>query len=73
MTITLTLPFLLLAGFSLLLFIAVTFLAHQQGMFDGGGGYAGGLDGLFLMMLYALLWAAPSLLAWAVWATWWRT
>jgi hypothetical protein len=72
MTITLSLPFLLLAGFSLLLFIGVTILGHYQGMFDGGDGYAGGLGGLFLIILYAILWAGPSLLAWAIWATWWK-
>lgn len=73
MTITFTLPFLLLAGFSLALFIGVTILAHSQGMFDGsGGGYLGGIDALFTIILYAVFWAVPSLLAWAVWATWWR-
>lgn len=72
MTVTLTMPFLLLAGLSLLLFIGATILAHQQGLFDGGGGYAGGLDAVFIVILYAVFWAIPSLLAWAVWATWWK-
>lgn len=74
MTITLTLPFLLLAGFSLGLFIGVTILCHQQGLFDaGGGGYLGGIDALFTIILYAILWAIPSLIAWAAWATWFRS
>jgi hypothetical protein len=72
MTITLTTPFLLLGGLSLLLFVGVTILCHWQGMFDGGGGYAGGLDGFFIVIAYAVFWAVPSLLVWAVWATWWR-
>lgn len=72
MTITLPLPLLLLAGLSLLLFINATILAHKNGMFDGGGGYAGGVEAIFLVALYLIFWALPSLLAWAVWATWWR-
>ncbi|MFN3303053.1 MAG: hypothetical protein ACK44A_04960 [Roseateles sp.] len=72
MTLTLSLPVLILLGISLALFIATTYLCHSQGMFDGGGGYAGGLDGLFTVILYAIFWAIPSLIAWAVWATWFR-
>lgn len=72
MIITLTIPFLLLSCFSMLLFICVTIFCYWQGMFDGGGGYAGGLDGLFIVIAYAVLWVVPTLLAWAVWATWWR-
>lgn len=54
MTLTLSLPFLLLAGFSLLLFIGVTIFCHHA------------------TIVYLICWAVPSLLAWAVWATWWR-
>lgn len=74
MTLTISLPVLILLGLSLALFVGATILAHSQGMFDaGGGGYLGGIDAMFTMILYTLLWALPSLLAWAVWATWWRT
>jgi len=72
MTITLTLPLLLLAGFSLLLFIGVTILAYSQGLYDGRGGLGGAMEGAFLVILYAICWALPSLLTWAVWATWLR-
>jgi hypothetical protein len=72
MTFTITLPVLILLGISLALFIGTTVLAHYQGMFDNSGGYAGGLDGLFLLILYAIFWAIPSLVAWAIWATWLR-
>ena len=59
---------------SLLLFIGVTIFCHQAGMFDagGGGGFVAGLDSLFATIVYLICWAVPSLLAWAVWATWWR-
>jgi len=73
MTLTISLPVLILIGVCLALFIGVTLLAHSQGLFDkGGGGYLGGIDSLFTMILYTLLWAVPSLLIWAIWATWWR-
>ena len=72
MTLTLSLPVLVLLGISFALFIGVTILAHSQGMLDGGGGYLGGIDALFTIILYAVFWAVPSLLAWAIWATWWR-
>ena len=71
MTLTLSLPVLVLLGISFALFIGVTILAHSQGMLDGGG-YLGGIDALFTIILYAVFWAVPSLLAWAIWATWWR-
>lgn len=73
MTLTLSLPVLALIALSLALFVGVTILAHSQGLFDGGGGsLLGGINALFTVALYAVFWAAPSLLAWAVWATWWR-
>ena len=73
MTLTLSLSVLVLIGISLSLFVGVTILAHSQGMFDrGGGGYLGGINALFTIILYAVFWAVPSLLAWAIWATWWR-
>jgi len=55
MTLTLSLPALILIGISLALFVGVTILAHSQGMFDGGGGgYLGGIDALFTIILYAI-------------------
>lgn len=58
---------------SLALLIGCTLIAWCQDMFGSSGGYLGGLDGLFLFLLYACLWAVPSLLVWAVWATWWKS
>lgn len=69
---TLSIGAMVVLAISLALFIGCTLLAWRQGMFDTYGGYAGGLDGLFLFALYACLWALPSLLAWVAWATWWK-
>jgi len=56
-TLTISMPALLLIGFSLALFIGVTILCHQQGMLDGpgSGGYLGGIDALFTIILYAIM------------------
>ena len=70
MTFTIPLSLMGIAAFSAFLFIAVTIICWRNGMFDGGGGYAGGLDALFTIIAYAILWAIPSLAAWAVYATW---
>jgi len=72
MTLTISLPLLILLGISLALFATVTVLCHCQGLFDGGDGYLAGLDSLFTLILYGMFWAVPSLMAWAIWATWWR-
>lgn len=72
MTLTISLPVLIGLSLCLLLFIAVTVLAHSEGMFDDPGGYLAGLNGAFLVLLYAILWALPSLAGWAIYATWWR-
>ncbi|MEJ1933869.1 hypothetical protein WDZ92_27035 [Nostoc sp. NIES-2111] len=72
MTLTISIPVLILFGISLALFIGTTVLAFYQGMFDGGGGYGGGLGSLFLVILYLIFWGIPSLAAWAIWATWLR-
>lgn len=72
MTLTISLPALILIVLSLALFIGVTFLCFCQGMFDDGGGYGGGLGGMFIFIFYAVFWAIPSLAGWAIWATWWR-
>lgn len=70
MTIAISYPLLVGALLSLALFCAVTFLAFRKGMFDGGGGYASGLEGVFLIALYAFLWAIPTLAGWAIYAPW---
>lgn len=73
MTLTISLSVLILLGISVALFIGVTVFCHREGMFDaGGGGYCAGLDGLFMIGIYLIFWALPSLIAWAVWATWLR-
>jgi hypothetical protein len=65
----LPLPLLIIGACSLVLFIAVTVLAHQQGLFDGD---SLGVGAMFALTFYLLFWLAPTLLAWAVWATWWK-
>lgn len=72
MTLTISLSALVLIGLSVALFIGVTVLCFMQGMFDGGGGYAGGLGSIFTFLFYVVFWAVPSLAGWAIWATWWR-
>lgn len=72
LTLTLPLPLLLLLGFSGLLFLVVTALCHRRGLFDSCGGLGDVFAGLFLIVNYAIFWAVPSLLAWAVWATWFK-
>ena len=70
MTITLSLSLVVGLALSAALFVAVTVLCWHQGMFDGGGGYAGGLDAVFTVIAYTLCWAVPSLAGWAIYATW---
>ena len=72
LTITLSAGALVVIAIAVILFVVVTVVCHQAGMFDGGSGYLGGLDSLFVIIAYAVLWAVPSLLAWAAWATWFR-
>lgn len=72
MTLTISLPVLILLCISFALFVGVTILCLSQGLFDRGGGYLGGIDAMFTIIIYAVAWAIPSLLAWAAWATWWR-
>jgi len=67
MTITLSLPILILLGISVVLFIATTLLCFQQGLFDND---SYGIGAMFALLIYAILWAIPSVLAWAIWATW---
>jgi ABC-type dipeptide/oligopeptide/nickel transport system permease subunit len=74
MTFTIPLSLFVIVSLSALLFFAVTVFAWHSGLFDGGSsGYAGGMDGLFLIILYAVLWAIPSLAGWAIYATWFAT
>lgn len=69
--IELTSTALIIAACSCVLFLFVTWLAHSQGIFDGGDPF--GIAFIFGLALYAALWATPSLLAWAVYATWFKT
>lgn len=67
MTVTLSLPFLLGICLSVALFAGVTVLAWTQGLFEDA---PYGVGGMFALMLYAILWALPSLAGWAIYATW---
>ncbi len=56
--------------FSGWLFFLVSALGCRLGLFRGLDRY--GIVLAHILALYALLWLAPTLLAWAVWATWLR-
>lgn len=69
-SVTLSLGAAVLMIFSLVLFVVVTVVQRHMGMFDGADSL--GIGGLFSLLFYVLFWALPSVLAWAVWATWLR-
>jgi len=52
---------------SVLLFLAVNLFARSQRITTSSG-----LEVIALIMLYTNFWIIPSLLAWAVWATWFK-
>lgn len=54
--------------FSVILFIAAGLLCKSQGLFDGPDTY--GIGGFFIVGIFAIFWGMPSVLAWAIWATW---
>jgi hypothetical protein len=58
---------LLLASFSLGLFLFVTWFCHREGMIGRDSGGSMGIGGLFAVALYAIVWAIPTLAAIAVW------
>jgi hypothetical protein len=70
MTFTISLAAVLLLAFSALCFIGTTVFIRRMGGHGGSDTY--GIGALFDMLIYLALWVVPSLLAWAVWATWLR-
>lgn len=70
MTFSISLAVLVGLAFSAVLFIIATVICWRQGLFDGGGGYAGGLDAVFIIFMYVIFWILPSILTWAIYATW---
>lgn len=70
--ITIALPtgLAIIIAVSVVLFILVTFLCGLSGLFDGHDSM--GIGALMIVIFYSALWLVPSLLAWAVWATWWK-
>ena len=70
MTFTIAMPALWIILTSAALFIGVTALTIWQGMWDGGDPY--GVGAMFICFIYMVLWALPSLIIWAVWATWFK-
>jgi hypothetical protein len=54
------------------LFLAATACCAKADLFGSKAGMASAFDGAFILLIYALVWAVPSLIAWAVWATWLR-
>lgn len=69
MGIYISAPTLYLFGFSLFLFTLVTIWLWQMSMFDDD---SLGIGGMFCMIFYSALWACPTLLAWAIYATWFK-
>ena len=51
---------------SIILFAVVTVMDRM----DSSG--EGGIDAIFSVLLYLILWALPTLVALLVWAIWWR-
>lgn len=70
MTIAISLPVLWLIAISFFMFVVATWLCFSQGLFDGSDTY--GVWALFIVCIYAVFWAVPSLATWAVWATWFK-
>ena len=62
---------LVIIGLSIALFIATTWLCYLQGMFDGSPDTYG-VGAIFTMFFYMLFWGIPTLVIWAVWATWFK-
>jgi len=69
-TITISLGVVGLLAFSLVLFLLVTWLIGAQGLFFDD---TFGIGALFAIAFYAILWVIPSLIAWGIWATWFKT
>lgn len=67
MTIFLPIPVLILLGISFVLFLGATLVCRWQRFFEQDDL---GLGAAFAMLVYAILWALPSVLLWAIWATW---
>lgn len=61
-------PLAWIVGVSAITFIVLTVVLFREGVFDGSDLF--GLNVLFATLTYAVLWLIPSLLAWAIWATW---
>jgi hypothetical protein len=69
-TLTFTLSAAVVVGFSILCLLLVTGFCFIAGLFDGPDPY--GIAWMFGLIFYACGWVVPSLVAWAVWATWFR-
>jgi len=70
MTFTISNGATLMLAFSACLFTVVTAISIKEDMWNDE--WNAGLGVIALVMLYGFLWAIPSLLVWAVWATWFR-
>lgn len=68
--ISLSIATIIMLCVSIILFLAVSIFAYTQGMFDGGGDY--NLAPIFIATFYAIGWVIPSLLMWAIYATWFK-
>lgn len=71
MTIAISTSVLALVVVSLLFLLFVTAFCWRAGLFDGPDPY--GIGWLFGFMFYVCGWVVPSLVAWAAWATWFRS
>lgn len=70
-TLSISAGALFVVGLSVALFVAVSVFCRWHRMFDEWSDPMNFMA-LFVLLAYAVLWAVPSLVAWAVWATWFR-
>lgn len=69
-TVTLSAAALFALAGSAALFVIATIICAREKLFSANDSYE--IGALFGLCVYALVWLVPSLLSWAVWATWWR-
>jgi hypothetical protein len=69
-TLTFTVSAAMVVGFSVLCLVLVTAFCVVAGLFNGPDPYR--IGWVFGLIVYVCGWVVPSLVAWAVWATWFR-
>lgn len=69
MTVTLSIPVIVMLSISAALFICVVLMNRDS----SSGGNFPDIGRFFALVTYLIFWLLPSLLMWSVWATWFRT